>query len=213
MELSCNSKIPTPAVERLTTYLRCLYDFQIGDIETFSSADMERATGINAAQFRKDLSYFGEFGRPGVGYNVHDLQLCLARILKVDSEQSVFLVGAGHLGSALLGYSGLRHHKFNIVSVFDNNFNKIGRPLWNLEILDIKRLKEMNDIYNAKIAILALPAPAAQSVADQLVAVGIKVILNFAPTTVRVPKGAFVRNVCFVRELTVLSFLLPPEVP
>ena len=204
-------KVPMPALERLATYLRYLNELEGSSIETISSADIEEATGIHAAQFRKDLSYFGEFGRPGVGYGVRDLQKRIARILKVEHEQPVILVGAGNLGSALVGYNGLRRHNFHVVAVFDNNYNKIGRRLWDLEILDVDRLKAVNETLGGKIAILTVPATAAQSVTDRLVEAGIKVILNFAPTTIRVPDGVFVRNVCFIQELAVLSYHLSPE--
>lgn len=197
-----------PTLERLATYLRYLNELQNSNAETISSANIEEATGIHAAQFRKDLSYFGEFGRPGIGYNVQDLQSRIAKILKVENEQPVILIGAGNLGSALVGYNGLRSNNFNVVAVFDNNFNKIGRQLWDLEIRDINLIGEANESLQAKIAILTVPAGAAQGVTDKLVDAGIKVILNFAPTTLRVPDGVFVRNVCFIQELTVLSYHL-----
>lgn len=205
------TKVPMPTLERLATYLRHLNEMEAAGAETISSAEMEEATGIHAAQFRKDLSYFGEFGRPGIGYNVYDLQKRIAKILKVEKEQPVILVGAGNLGSALVGYQGLRHHNFHIVAVFDNNYNKIGRQLWDLEILDVNRLREVNEEMQAEIAILTVPAPAAQSVTDQLVKAGTKVILNFAPTVIRVPENVVVRNVCFIQELAVLSYHLSGE--
>src|SRR5205085_11883016 len=127
-------------------------------VETISSAEVEDETGVNAAQFRKDLSYFGEFGKPGVGYNVRELETRIAKILKIDQEQRVLLVGAGNLGSALVGYPGLKEHRFNLVAVFDNNYGKIGRPLWDLEILDVVRIPEVNARLRARIAILAVPA-------------------------------------------------------
>ena len=158
-----------PTLERLATYLRYLIDLEQNNVETISSAEVETETGVNAAQFRKDLSYFGEFGKPGVGYNVLDLQNRIARILKINQEQRVLLVGAGNLGSALVGYPGLKEHKFNLVAVFDNNYAKIGRYLWDLEILDIGRLKEVNAKLRARMGIVAVPRPAAQNVADALI--------------------------------------------
>lgn len=202
------ARVPMPTLERLATYLRYLNDLEATGIDTISSAEMEEATSIHAAQFRKDLSYFGEFGRPGIGYNVCDLQARLAKILKVEKEQPVIMVGAGNLGSALVGFPTLRRHNFHIVAVFDNNYNKIGRRLWDLEILDINHLRAENEALDARIAIVAVPASAAQVVTDLLVDAGIKVILNFAPTTIRVPEEVFVRNVCFMQELSVLSYHL-----
>ena len=211
MTVSTSGKVPVPTLERLATYLRFLIDLAQARVDTISSAEVERQTGINAAQFRKDLSYFGEFGKPGVGYNVIDLQNRIARILKIDREQRIILVGAGNLGSALVGYPGLKEHRFNLVAVFDNNYGKIGRPLWDLEILDVMRIPDVNATLRARIAILAVPAPAAQNVADTLVASGIHAILNFAPVLLRVPENVFVRNVSFLQELAVLSYHLSAE--
>jgi redox-sensing transcriptional repressor len=208
LTVSNSGKVPVPTLERLATYLRFLIDLEQSRVDTISSAEVERQTGINAAQFRKDLSYFGEFGKPGVGYNVLDLQNRIARILKIDREQRIILVGAGNLGSALVGYPGLKEHRFNLVAVFDNNYGKIGRPLWNLEILDVARIPEVNAKLHARIAILAVPATAAQNVADSLVGAGIHAILNFAPVLLRVPVHVFVRNVSFLQELAVLSYHL-----
>jgi redox-sensing transcriptional repressor len=206
-----NGKVPIPTLERLATYLRYLIDLENSRIETISSAEVEEETGINAAQFRKDLSYFGEFGKPGVGYNVVELQSRIARILKVNQEQRMLLVGAGNLGSALVGYPGLKEHRFNLVAVFDNNFAKIGRNLWDLEIMDIARVKEINARLNAHMAIIAVPRAAAQSVTDLLVEAGVHAFLNFAPTILKVPPQVIVRNVSFVQELAVLSYHLSIE--
>jgi redox-sensing transcriptional repressor len=208
-----NGKVPVPTLERLATYVRFLIDLAHANVDTISSAEVEQQTGINAAQFRKDLSYFGEFGKPGVGYNVIDLQARIANILKIDREQRVVLVGAGNLGSALVGYPGLTEHRFNLVAVFDNNFGKIGRPLWNLEILDIVRMNEVNRRLGARIGIIAVPAAAAQGVCDLLVEAGIRAILNFAPVRLRVPEFVVVRNVSFLQELAVLSYHLSADQP
>src|SRR5437763_4580257 len=168
-----SGKVPVPTLERLATYLRYLIDLQQDNVDTISSAEVEEQTGINAAQFRKDLSYFGEFGKPGVGYNVAELQARIARILKIHQEQRVLLIGAGNLGSALVGYPGLKEHRFNLVAVFDNNYAKIGRQLWDLEIMDIAKLKETNARLKAHMAIVAVPRPADQGVADSLIDAGV----------------------------------------
>ncbi len=202
---------PVPTLERLATYLRFLIDLEQANVETISSAEVELQTGINAAQFRKDLSYLRHAGKPGVGYNVSDLQKRIAKILQIDREQRMVLVGAGNLGSALVGYPGLKEHRFNLVAVFDNNYGKIGRPLWDLEIMDVVRIKEVNQSLNARIAILAVPAIAAQLVTELLLEAGIRAILNFAPVMLRVPDSVFVRNVSFLQELAVLSYHLSAE--
>jgi redox-sensing transcriptional repressor len=201
-------KVPIPTLERLTTYLRCLIDIRASGTETISSAQIERQTGVNAAQFRKDLSYFGEFGKPGVGYNVTELEGRIARILQIHRVQPIVLVGAGNLGSALMGYPGLKEHKFHIVTAFDNDPHKIGRRLWDIDVLDLRRIGEVNEVLGARIAILAVPSQAAQSVTDKLVEVGIRAILNFAPIILRVPRHVVVRNVSFLQELAVLSYHL-----
>lgn len=198
--------MPIPTLQRLATYLRVLLDLDEGGVQTLSSQEMEHYSGISAAQFRKDLSYFGEFGKPGVGYSVSQLIECIERILHINCEQPILLVGAGNLGAALVGYPNFRAHRFHIAAVFDNNFVKIGRPFGDLIIEDIARLQEVNARIGARMAIIAVPASAAQAVADQLVEAGITGILNFAPTILKVPPHVFVRNVSFLQELAVLSY-------
>lgn len=201
-------KVPIPTLERLTTYLRCLIDLGGAGTQTVSSAQIERHTGVNAAQFRKDLSYFGEFGKPGVGYNVAELEGRIARILQIHKVQPILLIGAGNLGSALLGYPGLKEHKFHIVAAFDNDGRKVGKRLWEMDILDYRRLHEVNEVIGARMAILAVPAGAAQAVTDHLVENGVRAILNFAPIILKVPRHVAVRNVSFLQELAVLSYHL-----
>lgn len=200
------NKVPVHTLERLATYLSVLTDMKSRNTETVSSIDMEEKTGINAAQFRKDLSYFGEFGKPGIGYDVPDLHACIARILNLDKIQKVILVGVGNLGSALLGYPALRAENFEIVAAFDASPSKVGKKIWDLTILDIAQLKEDNAKLQARIAIIAVPASAAQDVADRLADANIRTILNFAPVALRLPYNIQTRNVDFVQELAVLSF-------
>lgn len=199
-------KVPIPTLERLATYLRYLIDLEASNIETISSTEVEKQTGINAAQFRKDLSYFGEFGKPGVGYNVVELQARIARILRIDREQPVIVLGCGNLGSALIGYPGLGEQHFNIVGIFDSNAKKIGQKIFNREVHDIQYLKDLNRSLQARIAIIAVPATAAQAVADSAVAAGVRALLNFAPIILKVSDSVVVRNVSFLQELAVLSF-------
>jgi len=204
-------KIPTPTLERLATYLSALTNLANTNVETVSSAQLEEHTGVNAAQFRKDLSYFGEFGRPGVGYNVRSLHARIKAILKLDRPQPVLLVGAGNLGRALVGYPALKAENFQIVAVFDNNPTKIGSELMHVTIDHIDSVAERNRSLGARIGIIAVPAYAAQQVAEQLVEAGVLTILNFAPVVLKVPPHVTVRNVDFVQELAVLSFYLPDE--
>ncbi len=182
-------KVPTPTLERLATYFRYLCDLETSKVETISSSDVELQTGVNAAQFRKDLSYFGEFGKPGVGYNVVDLQTRIAQILKIDQDQQVVVLGAGNLGTALLG----------------SNPAKIGIEISGLTIQHIDHLIEQNHHLRARIAIVAVPSDAAQTVAHLAIKSGIRALLNFAPIILQVPEHVSVRNVSFMQELAVLS--------
>jgi redox-sensing transcriptional repressor len=207
------TRVPVPTLERLAIYLRVLLDAHESGIEQISSQEMEQHSGISAAQFRKDLSYFGEFGKPGVGYSVAGLITCIERILRLDEEQPVLLVGAGNLGSALVGYPNFKAHRLKIAAVFDNNFIKIGRPFGDLIIEDIARICEVNARIGARLGVIAVPAHAAQEVADALVAAGARGILNFAPTILRVPPYVHVRNVSFLQELAVLSYHAVQDAP
>ncbi len=200
---------PEPTIARIALYLRCLRAAQLEGATTLSSADIEARTNISSGQVRKDLSYFGEFGKPGLGYAVTPLANRLAGIMRLDREQRVMIVGAGNLGTALAGYSGLHESGFRLVAIYDNNFSKIGRKVWDLEILDIERMAEINATMDVQIGIIATPAAAAQAVADQMVASGVLAILNFAPTRVNAPKDVIVRNVDLTQELQILCYYLP----
>lgn len=199
-------KVPQPTLARLSLYLRCLRQLAQQGVKTISSARMEAHCGIIPAQIRKDLSYFGEFGRPGIGYDVQHLLTRLTEIMQLDREHRVVIVGAGNLGSALAGYSGFVNSPFRIVAIFDNNFNKIGRMLWNHEIFDVQRLPEINQHMRANVGIIAVSAEAAQEVADLLVKSGIRGILNFAPAFVNGPPNVAVRMVDLTQELEILAF-------
>jgi redox-sensing transcriptional repressor len=128
--------------------------------------------------------------------------------LQIHRVQPIILVGAGNLGSALMGYPGLKEHKFHIVTAFDSDPAKIGKRLWDIDVLDMRRIAEVNQVLGARIAILAVPAPVAQAVTEKLVDAGVRAILNFAPILLRVPPHVVVRNVSFLQELAVLSYHL-----
>ena len=197
---------PEPTVARLALYLRSLRAASRDGVETISSAELEKRTGITSGQIRKDLSYFGEFGRPGLGYNVTALVARLSHIMQLDRSHDVLIVGAGNLGAALSGYSGFPRAGFHVVAIYDNNYNKIGRKLWDLEILDVNRLPEMNRSMGVEVGLITTPAEAAQEVADLMVQGGVKGILNFSPQRVTVPPPAVVRHVDVTQELEVLCF-------
>jgi len=203
---------PEPTIARLALYVRCLRVAQAEGLETLSSADIEARTGINSGQVRKDLSYFGEFGKPGLGYALTPLHNRLARIMRLDREQAVMIVGAGNMGTALAGYSGLHDSGFRLAAIYDNNFSKIGRRMWDLEILNIEDMPELNVAMDVRIGIITTPAGAAQAVADQMVKSGVRVILNFAPARVAVPRSVVVRNVDLTQELQILCYYLPESI-
>lgn len=200
---------PEPTIARIALYLRSLRVAQFEGAVTLSSADIETRTGISSGQVRKDLSYFGEFGKPGLGYAVTPLIKRLEGIMRLDREQRVMIVGAGNLGTALAGYTGFQQSDFKLVAIYDNNFSKIGRRIWDLEIQDIERMAELNAEMGVEVGIITTPAGSAQYVADRMVASGVRVILNFAPTRIAVPKGVVVRNVDLTQELQILCYYLP----
>jgi redox-sensing transcriptional repressor len=207
-------RAPEPTLARLTRYLRCLRQLAEAGVRTISSKQMEEKLGVLSAQIRKDLSYFGEFGKPGVGYDVRHLLDRLTEVMQLDREHRAVIAGAGNLGSALAGYAGFTKSAFRIVGIFDNNLSKIGRMLWDLQILDIHQMPEINHTLKANIGIIAVPSDAAQEVADIMVESGIRAILNFAPARITVPAHVAERNVDFLRELEILSYYfdrLPPE--
>ena len=201
-------RIPEPTLSRLSLYLRCLRRLAKEGVKTISSAEMERRCGTAAVQIRKDLSYFGVFGRPGIGYAVQHLLTRLTEIMHLDRQHRVVIIGAGNLGSALAGYSGFVLSPFQVVGIFDNNPSKIGQRLWGLEVMDVGRLQEINQELKAGIGMIAVPAEAAQQAANRLVSAGVKAILNFAPRTVAVPIEVAVRNVDLTRELEILCFYI-----
>jgi len=175
-------------------------------LTTISSAHVESATAISAAQFRKDLSYFGEFGKPGVGYVIAELQSRISRILQLHETQPVILIGLGNLGAALLSYPGLTEQRFRVVAAFDIDPRKCGRKVQGVPAYGLNELMSQCALLSPRIAILAVPGQAAQQAFDLAYKTGIRAILNFAPAVLRVPSGVTVRNVSFTQELAVLSY-------
>ncbi len=201
-------RVPEPTVSRLRFYLRCLRRLVKEGVKTISSARMAERCGVSAVQIRKDLSYLGEFGRPGIGYDVEHLLERLTEIMQLDRQHRVVIIGAGNLGSALADYSGFVRSPFQIVGIFDNDSSKIGRRLWNLEILDVNRLPALNRDLRANVGIVAVPADSAQEAADLLVKAGVRAILNFAPAVIDVPPSIALRNVDLTGELEFLSYFI-----
>src|SRR3954451_25117828 len=173
--------IPNPAVRRLSLYLRQLEAFKRKDRRTISSKQLGESLNLTDAQVRKDLAYFGQFGHPGIGYRVEDLIGQVKRILGTDKVSNVVLVGAGNLGRALSAYKGFMSKGFQLVAVFDNDPTKVGRRLGPFTVQPLSDLAEVVKRENVRLAILSVPADAAQDVADQLVEAGVRGLLNFAP--------------------------------
>ncbi len=200
--------IPEATVQRLSTYLTILRRLEGQGMPTVASSDIAHLANVNAAQVRKDLSYFGDFGRRGLGYRVPELREHLQRILGLSEGRNVIVIGAGNLGSALVGYPGFEPRGFHVVGIFDSDPAKSGSKLYGHEIFPMDRLAELVPRIGAEIAIIAVPGPAAQSVANDLVAVGIACILNLAPVHVNIPAGVACRRVDMTGQLEVLSFCL-----
>jgi redox-sensing transcriptional repressor len=201
-------RIAESTVRRLSLYLRFLEDAEAKGNATISSAELARRGGTTSAQVRKDLSFFGSFGKRGLGYSIPELSGRLRRILGIGREWNTIIVGAGKIGSALVAYKGLAKRGFNLVAVYDSDPNKIGRRWGSMEIRDVQKLGSDGVADSADIAIIATPAEAAQEVAGRVVSAGIRAILNFAPAQLQVPAGVTVRDVDLALELEGLSYAL-----
>lgn len=206
-----SDNIPTPAVRRLSLYLRQLEVFHEADRLTISSRELGKSLGLSDAQVRKDFGYFGQFGHPGIGYQVPELIQRVRQILGTDKKSNVLLVGAGNLGQALVAYRGFSKRGFEIVAVFDKDSRKIGKSIGGQKSMRIQPLKEMAASvrsHSIRLGILAVPAAAAQLVAESLVESGVRGILNFAPVTLQVDEGIFISSVDLAVHLEQLSFQL-----
>ena len=194
---------------RLSVYLRCLRQLDGAGVRTISSQALAEQFHLNAAQIRKDLAYFGEFGVRGVGYYVRDLKRHLRQILGLDRKLRVAIIGAGNLGLALADYPGFRQEGFEILALFDNQSAKVGQqsrggvPIH--EIHDLKKIVRRDGI---SIAVIAVPAPSAQHVVDLVIAAGIKAVLNFSPGTLQAPPDVKLKSVDLTVSLESLSFFL-----
>ena len=194
---------------RLSVYLRCLNVLDGAGVRTISSQALAEQFHLNAAQIRKDLAYFGEFGVRGVGYYVRDLKRHLRQILGLDRKLRVAIMGAGNLGLALADYPGFRHEGFEISALFDTLSAKVGQQSrCGVPIHDIHDLKKIARRDGVSIAVIAVPAPSAQHVVNMVVASGINAILNFSPGTLEVPSTVKLKSVDLTVSLESLSFYL-----
>ncbi len=206
MEGSRNEPIPNPAVRRLSLYLRQLEGCARAGQGMISSRQLGESLGLSDAQVRKDLAYFGQFGHPGVGYRVDDLIVQVRRILGTDKTWNVLLVGAGNLGRALLAYKGFHAKGFQLVAVFDTDAAKIGRKQGTFTIQSPDELESTIRERAIRLAIIAVPAEAAQDLANRLTGAGIRGILNFAPASIAMPIDTAVVSVDLAVQLEQLSF-------
>ncbi len=204
-------KIVEVAIARLSIYNRALCKIEKQGVEIISSNELGDRVGYSAAQIRKDLSCFGEFGETGKGYFVRDLRDAVSRILGVDRKWNVALAGAGHLGSALLAYPGFRQRGFNIVAVFDNDLCKIGKRWEDIVIQDMSELPRTVKEQDIRIGIVSAIAQVSQEIVDMFVSCGVRAILNFAPVSITVAEGVELRNVDLSTELECLSYFLTNE--
>jgi len=201
-------KIPDIIIGRLPIYLRALQRMAERGMKTTSSQELGDHVGISAAQIRKDISQFGEFGKQGTGYSIAYLLDKLREILKVDRVWDVALVGAGDMGHALARYQGFVNRGFNIVLIFDNDQAKIGQKIGDFVIEDTATMIERIRSCNVKVAMLTVPAAAAQAVADQVVQAGVKAILNYAPISINVPSGVRVQHIDPATHLQRMTYYL-----
>jgi len=201
-------KIPEATVMRLSIYSRYLHQLMGEGVETISSGEIAHGVGVSSAQVRKDLAYFGEFGTRGVGYKVEELYGHLMKILGLDRNWNIIIIGAGKLGSALALYQGFADRGFNISAILDVDPDRIGNRLGNVEVEKLELLEKRVTESNVSIGVVTVPAGVAQDVTDKLVNAGVKAILNFSPRVLRVPNDIILRNVDLSVNLEVLSFNL-----
>jgi len=201
---------PSISINRLAVYLRFLDHYsKDGEAKsTISSGEFAQSLEINPNQIRKDLSYFGKFGRQGIGYNIKELKEQISKILGLYKKWNLCLCGAGNLGCALSSYRGFREINLNIVAVFDNEPAKINKKIQGIKIYSPKEIRRVVKKLGIDIAIIAVSADAAQEIAERLVDSGIRAILNFAPVKINVPSSVKLRNVDLSTELINLTYFL-----
>jgi redox-sensing transcriptional repressor len=201
-------RIADSTVRRLSLYLRFLEEFENAGLTTVSSEELAARGGTTSAQVRKDLSFFGSFGKRGLGYQVAELTQRMRRILGLERDWRVIIVGIGKIGSALAQYEGFQQRGFRVVGLYDSDPAKIGRDVYDLPVRPIEALAEDNRERPVDIAVIAVPASAAQRVVDAVVAAGITGIMSFAPIQLHVPADVTLNTVNMAMELERLSFAL-----
>ena len=201
-------RVPDIVVARLPLYLRALAAMQNNGKAFTSSQEMANWLGISSAQIRKDLSHFGEFGKQGTGYSIDGLQDKLRQILNIQREWPIIIIGAGHIGNAVANYSGFKHRGFRVCAVLDADPSKIGSQVGDHTVQHFDAMPEIAKLDRVQLAMIAVPAHAAQSVADKCVEAGITAILNYAPTNLNVPDNVRVENIDPVLHLQHMTYYL-----
>ena len=201
-------RVAESTIRRLSLYLSFLEQLDDGATKTVSSDELAKLGGTTSAQVRKDLSLFGSFGKRGLGYPVSELIIRLRTILGLGRRWRVCIVGAGKIGAALAQYSGFPERGFDIVAVYDVDPRRIGQKWGDVTVRDMTNLEREAASFECDIAVLAVPSPGAQRVAERIVRSGITAILNFVPVQLTVPASVAVRNVNMAMELEALSFAL-----
>jgi redox-sensing transcriptional repressor len=201
-------RIADSTVRRLSLYLRFLEEFENAGLTTVSSDELAARGGTTSAQVRKDLSFFGSFGKRGLGYQVAELTQSMRRILGLERDWRVIIVGIGKIGSALAQYEGFQQRGFRVIGLYDSDPAKIGREVNDLPVRPLEAIAEDNRERPVDIAVIAVPAAAAQRVVDQVVAAGITGIMSFAPIQLHVPADVTLNTVNMAMELERLSFAL-----
>jgi len=201
-------EIPRKTIYRLSVYLRCLQRLKANDIRTVSSEALAKVAGVKPTQLRKDLTYFGQFGTRGLGYDVDQLTHMITDLLGTSSLQPVVLVGVGNLGTALLSYRGFQEQGFEVVAAFDADVRRLRDRKLPVPVHGMDELPEIIQAQHVKMAIITVPAVAAQEVTNTIVESGITGILNFAPIVLVVPEDVMVSNVNLAMELENLSYFI-----
>lgn len=203
-----NHHVPAIVIGRLPLYLRALTQLSSEGRRVTSSQELSEKLGFSSAQIRKDLSYFGEFGKQGTGYEIEYLEKSLREILQVHHVWDMVLIGAGDLGHALANYNGFESRGFRIVAIFDANPSKIGTRMAEWRVRPMEEMRDTLRELKIHVAIIAVPAAAAQAVADELVDAGVRAILNYAPTTLSVPPKVKVYHIDPVAGLQSMTYYL-----
>jgi redox-sensing transcriptional repressor len=201
-------KISELTTNRMSVYLRCLNNLAEQGEKTVSSDKLAKQFHLNSAQIRKDLAYFGEFGVRGVGYYVDELREHLTKILGLNTEHCVAIIGAGRLGTALADYYGLTQTNFSVAALFDADEKKIGQRVGDVEIFDIKDFVRIAKKDKIDVAVIAVPAPFAQSVLELVTKAGIKAVMNFAPVPLKIEGDVKIKTVDLTISLESLSYFL-----